>query len=846
MRLTLFFILFISYLLPASQAWSGELLLPSSALQPHSQQTVLYRPGRPLTGDASLSLLWVDALGRIVEKRQWQIAVDGTSEIPIIIDTGKAAVAVNSISVHLAVPCSECSDGPLTDDAETRFVIPVWDETWWDYQVLMWQDQQSDGYRSLVSAGVSGGRLIAKDRPLSLDSGPESRMLANNLRWYEENIATDFYASYHRWSAGKPVNWKFVAAKKSHHQNPDSLEPYIREPSLSDPEWLASIRERLTRVVQSQKTFRPLYYSLGDETGIADLAAYWDFDFSPPALAAFRRNLQGRYGNLEQLNQQWGSHFTTWEDVIPQTAAEALRRTDGNYSAWADFREWMDQAFAEALATGRDAIHQADEHAIAGIEGGQIPGWGGYDYARLAQAVDLLELYDGGRSVDLVHSLNTATILLTTSFSAGPAEKRRVWRELLHGNRGLILWDEASTFVRPDGTLGPRGTAAAEYLREIRGGIGALLINSKANPPAIAIHYSSASMRADWIEKQHLAAGKDLETATHPDRPLDNFTLLRQSACGLLDDIGQQYGFVSTSQIENGALERPDLRVLVLPRSVALSAAEDDAIRIFAQKGGVVIGIGPVGTYDEHGKRRQASAFSPDNGNNGVRDTIRFAVNEDLMLRYQQRPHGRPAAHLRMTWKKYLQEAGVVPFLTIHDEVTGKSADGIAVTVLKNGQDSIIGLLPSPSFEAPARPRTLQLSFGSTSCAYDPRGKRSLGCGTAVTVNMAPYEPTIIALSPAPIPKIQISLAETAHRGETTDIKLSRPEISPDAVQVFHIDVIAPDGTAQRHYGETLRSTDGTAIKRLALALNDPPGPWRIVVTDAISGAVQEAALFVH
>ena len=35
----------------------------------------------------------------------------------------------------------------------------------------------------------------------------------------------------------------------------------------------------------------------------------------------------------------------------------------------------------------------------------------------------------------------------TTSFATGPWEKHRVWYEMLHGNRGLIIWDDKAAFV---------------------------------------------------------------------------------------------------------------------------------------------------------------------------------------------------------------------------------------------------------------------------------------------------------------------------------------------------------------------------------------------------------------
>ena len=105
-------------------------------------------------------------------------------------------------------------------------------------------------------------------------------LLDNDMRWYLENIATDFYSPYHRWSGDRPKNWKFLEVKKRYRDNPLDPAAFVREPSLSDSKWLTKIQDRLMRIVSVQHPYRPLYYNLGDEAGVADLAAFWDFDFS--------------------------------------------------------------------------------------------------------------------------------------------------------------------------------------------------------------------------------------------------------------------------------------------------------------------------------------------------------------------------------------------------------------------------------------------------------------------------------------------------------------------------------------------------------------------------------------
>jgi len=143
--------------------------------------------------------------------------------------------------------------------------------------------------------------------------------------------------------------------------------------------------------------------------------------------------------------------------VQPELTDAAMRRTDQNFSAWSDFKAWMDVAFTDAFRTGTDAVHRADPAALAGLEGAQVPGWGGYDYGLLAGAVDVMEIYDTGNALELARVFNPALIPLGTAFSYGPREAHRAWRELLHGGRGMVVWDDAGDVVGPDGAAGPRG-----------------------------------------------------------------------------------------------------------------------------------------------------------------------------------------------------------------------------------------------------------------------------------------------------------------------------------------------------------------------------------------------------
>jgi hypothetical protein len=803
--------------------------LSVSADVAHGQPvTATLHLAQAVDGTAVVRLRWTDGLNRVVEDRRWAIDLTGRDRVDLVIDSALAVTALNRLDVRLERSCGTCP-GRL-QQASTTFVVPPWDDGWSDFEILMWQPQTPAAYRTLRSIGVSGGRMIAKDQPIPLSEGQGAALLEQDLRWYEENIATDFYSPYHRWTPGKPVNWKYLEAKAALADAPDSMAPLMRDPSLSDATQLLAIRQRLGRVVAAQRKFRPLYFTLGDETGIADLAAYWDFDFSLPSLSAFRAAMAVQYGSLQELNRQWGSRFDSWSAVMPLTARQAIERTDGNFSAWADFRAWMDRSFADALAQGRDAVHAADPKALAAIEGGQIPGWGGYDYDLLSQAVDVLEIYDAGNSLEITHSLNPALPLLTTSFESGAKENWRVWRELLRGSRGLILWDETSDFARPDGTLGPRGQVSADTFREIRGGLGALLGGATAPAAPIAIHYSPASMRAAWIEDRVRDGAAGLELASHPDHPNDAFLRLRESFVDLFNQQALQYRFLSTRLIESGSLDTAAPKVLVLPQSSALSDQEVVAIRRFVAAGGRLIVAGRPGRLDGHVRQRDA----------GPLDDLLAGQTGVYSLSPQEILAGDHATGERL--RRWLEEAGAGQRFAVTEG--GAPADNVAETILRLGDIDVVGLLPSVADGSGPR-RTVHLDFGEPRTVYDLRAGKSLGRLSDVDLDLEATSPRILALARQGIARADLAVTPVAKTGTGVDLTIAR-STETTTPTVYRIAVADPEGHPVAWLSGHQLAVHGRLQRRLPLAVNEQTGRWSVKVTDILTGQVMAGTFLVR
>lgn len=839
-------------------ALGGEIVLPSPALDRDGPVQVIYRTNGLGSGKGELSVKWTDSYGRVVDDRKIPVQLTDESEIRFTLDLRRAVAMRNELSVHFTFEGvnRKGEKDHREEDAQVSFIARPPDRKWWDYQIIMWQEGSAEHYARLKPFGISAGMYSGKAKT------PPEFLLKNDLRWYAENIATDFYAEYHRWFPDRPVHWKFLEAKELLKKDPASKEAFKRHPSLVDPQWLRKIHDRLVECARINSPYRPLFYNLGDESGIADLAAFWDFDFSDQSLVEMRVWLKERYGTLAALNGQWGTSLDRWDLVTPMTTSEAMKRTDDNYSAWADFKEWMDLSFARAIKMGADAVRSVDPDAYVAIEGAQLPGWGGYDYALLTDVLNAIEPYDYAGNVEIIRSLNPGMVMVTTAFGVGPWEKHRVWYELLHGSRGIILWDPKSDYVKDDGTVGQRGREAESYYNELRNGVGALLINSKRQSDRIAIHYSQPSLRLEWMLQQRAKGDAWVNRNASSDEQDSNFRWLRESYCRLIEDLGWQYDFISDDQIKQGGLLRQGYQVLFLPHSSALSEAEGRAMREFVEQGGALIADGNPGAFDEHGKKlAQPLLAGLFDGPQTEPATIRSVgrgkaiyLSVDVLNYYRDRLQGKEKV-VRELMGKLLQDNVNPPTFSFVDP-SGEPLVGIETHVFRNGGVSIVGLHTNPQLSVAdlgppevisnrrfEKPRTVTLPLPEESYLYDLRAAKSLGKRKQLTMQLDPYEPTLLAVSPLPIQQLIVRAPARVQRGTMGQMGLNFSPASPAAVHVFHVDVVDPAGKTVPQYSGNLLAPHGRADKLLPFAFNDLAGSWQVRVKDLLTGQSKTATV---
>ncbi|MBC7326612.1 beta-galactosidase trimerization domain-containing protein [bacterium] len=391
----------------------------------------------------------------------------------------------------------------------------------------------------------------------------------------------------------------------------------IRNPCFHDPSFWEKIDRELKNMVSIYAPYRPLLYDLRDEPSIGFFANPMDYCFSPYTLQAFREWLKGIYGSLDNLNKEWETNYASWDEVQPMTTYEIKDRerkalSEGkleNYAPWADHRAFMDITFATTLDRMRRIIREIDPDTPVGIEGTQMPSaWGGYDLYLLSQSLDWVEPYDICNSREIFRSFfpRNAPIISTVFGTDYNRIRRKLWWLLLHGDKGCLVWDDEQSRCiekeKDDMPITERGRELAKIFSEIKA-VAPTIMHLQPIIDPIAIHYSQASIRAHWMFDSREDGDTWPRRFSSYERVHSRFAKARNGFVRLVEDLGFQYKFVSSEQIEKGELIKGGYKVLFLPQSVAMSNKECEEIKRFVENGGIVIADNMTATMDEHCKR---------------------------------------------------------------------------------------------------------------------------------------------------------------------------------------------------------------------------------------------------
>jgi Beta-galactosidase/Beta-galactosidase trimerisation domain len=359
---------------------------------------------------------------------------------------------------------------------------------------------------------------------------------------------------------------------------------------VSDPAYQKATADTFNRIVDRTAHIATLLYHWGDECSYTFEGGRLPIDicFSPHCLKAIRVWLKGQYPSLEALNAEWGTKFKNWDAVTPMTFEEA--KAHGNFAPWADHRLFSDQLYALGLhKKNSDIIRKRDPGALVG-EGGisaNLLAYGGYNWPLKMTAFSHLIPYGNTIIISQLSPWfpNFSYSARWVGYNRPPVMNQyNIWRYLLFGAKSVSYWYYRH-MVDPDRTLNEHGLAMQELLGELNSGTGDLLVKGTRQFDKVGVLYSQPSVLGAYILN-----GQGAQT----------YSLYEKNTINWLEaffDAGYQPIMLTEDRIAEA-----DLKVIVLPMSIALSKKGVAALRGFVRNGGLLIADIMPGIMTDHGR----------------------------------------------------------------------------------------------------------------------------------------------------------------------------------------------------------------------------------------------------
>ncbi len=347
--------------------------------------------------------------------------------------------------------------------------------------------------------------------------------------------------------------------------------------------------EALQERARMSKPFDPLVYSLGDENRIPSIAG-----FDPKERPAFITFLKGRYADLGALNAAWGTELKSFEEAEPIKAGEAA--TTKQFVRFHDTEAFREYLYANWHHYCHDVIKAVDPHGRIGAEG-SVPG-------EMELTIQGLEFWGPYRRTDqntLLRSLAPRSLVRGNWFggyNSGrrdlPGLPRFLWESVLDGSTLLEVYCSytCENFYNTDLTWAYWMDSFLPDLKEITEGLGQLLMRSEHDCDPIAVYQSQPSVHFEKLSG-----------------PFGRYEIAHRAALRMLEDLSFVPYYVTSRQVEEGALAEKRPRILILPHAVALSDAEVAEIERFVREGGVLIADVRPGIADGSCKLREMGAL---------------------------------------------------------------------------------------------------------------------------------------------------------------------------------------------------------------------------------------------
>ena len=581
----------------------------------------------------------------------------------------------------------------------------------------------------------------------------------------------------------------------------------VRTPCLSSPLFRTKMQKEFQKFGKEHSYLGASFHWFGDELS---LTGYWssaiDFCYSPSCIKEFQKFLAKKYGTVQKAAAQWGKEYTSFEQFIPETYTESKARKDGNYSAWADHLEYMDQLLCDYVDLfAKKGLQKGDPLARSFISGPQGPSaYGGNNWAIQSQVYTGLMSYNIGGLQDILHSFNPQTVDLPWILGYANYDGDvcyKLWKNLQYRVRGSMGFAMAS-MVRPDGTLARSGQAAAKYLPEIQSGIGKLFINMlNFAQPEIAILYSQSSIRSAYI------SGRAKE---HEELFLKYITLCR--------NFGIPFRIISEKEILSNVLNKSMIKLLILPDSNALNTDVLIVLNKFISNGGKILSEGSLAGMDSSCSTRKTPISLP--------GSIRIAnIRTGYISAYKKAISSRDNNEInllnfeRKEFAKVLKISRITPIVTYFNAEGKEFYDAETAVLVDNQQNKYVLSVCKEKFAT-----TVQTKFHQNGYVSTIRGDKSFmkNDNPLLFLFTTKKENGKVTLTAKSKTSKQLTITTTSGNGRDT---------------VFHVSVKDPFAQEIKHYSANINAPKGNAKFSINFAENDPIGVWQITIKDVTTNS---------
>jgi hypothetical protein len=627
---------------------------------------------------------------------------------------------------------------------------------------------------------------------------------------------------------------------------------------MSDPEKFEEFEACFATDEEVFGPYGPIGYTHGDESYLSNNP---DVCRSPSCLAGFRDYLKREYGSLEALNASWQSDWKSWDEVLPSTFEEV--KESGNYPPWFDHKVYMSTVFADFYKNIGDVLRRRDSSVRTGFDGAlgfSYPN-SALDWWKLSKAIQVFQTYNTyydsqmeiWRSFAPPESLRGMWFGSYGVWGSMPSipefSHYHIWHSLFQGLNSSWFWTMGRpgaycSGYAPDLTSLPYFEARTEALREVKAGIGKLLLSCKRQNDGVAIHWSQGSLIAEslFAEKPQDWSRAVVNSQMYFSR--------------LLEALNLQYEFVSYEEVENDILQKEQYRLLILPHSRVISEKEAEKIEQFVKAGGVLIADITPGGLDEHCNPRTKNKITvvpfqlfPSDKEGTV---TKFGAGRAVLLGDRGTVTDRSWKALRPhaeALKDILtQQAGIKPVVSAGPR-DKNNPDIPPVEIARFGDGGGIeyaGVLRFYYYnDTDFSAYPFEVKFDRKGHIYDVRAQKYLGFKDEVTRDIS-YTAHLLAMSPYRVKELNVTVpSEKVQPGEALKVSasLSAYEEAKVSTHAFRLRVFGPDKKELRHYARNLIAKGGRCETSIRFAVNDVPGAYELSVQDVMSGVEGRATI---